>query len=90
MSEKRFWLWWGDSCLLANFSRDGFGEELSARTFHPHATFIDASNIDWIGEQVDSRDNGIVLIGTTLAFTTPYGEYVPPRAYQIIWRTDHD
>lgn len=85
--EKRFFLWWGDSCLLANFSRDGFGEELTGRQFHKDVKFIDESFVDWVVKTVDAKDCGIILIGTTPAFVTPYGERVPPRAYQIIWKS---
>lgn len=86
-NTKRFWLWWGDSCLISNCDREWFGDELGRRDYNLDVRWLSLDWVDRIGERIDAQPNGIILIGTTPAFMTRYGERIPARAYQIIWKT---
>lgn len=85
--NRRFFLWWGDSCLLANWTDlEEFLTEVETRTYHQQAKFLDDNHSWWVAEQLADKPNGIALIGTTPAFVYE-GQHIPPRAYQIIWET---
>lgn len=86
MNEKRYSLWWGREGLVLNFPYGMFVFELTHRHYHPDTKWIDGSYTDAILNRLANEPSGIVLIATTPAFITPYGDRVPARGYQIIWK----
>lgn len=83
---KTYSLWWGESYLVGSHDFDDFLYELTRRDYHKDAKWIDSKFIDAILNRMAQEPNGIVLVGTTPAFVTDYGDRVPPRGYQIIWK----
>lgn len=79
-------LWWGESGLIQNFNLDDFLYQLAIRNYHPDTRWIDGKLTEAILNRMGKEPSGIVLIGTTPAFTTDYGDRVPARGYQIMWR----
>lgn len=80
-------LWWGNSGLLPNFhSLDEFLYQMAIRQYHPATKWIDGTYTDAILNRMAKEPSGIVLVGTTPAFTTEWGKRVPARGYQIIWK----
>lgn len=84
---KRYSLWWGESLLIGSRDLNDFLHELTRREYHPFAKWIiDGKFTDAILNRMAQEPSGVVLVATTPAFVTDYGDRVPARGYQIIWK----